>query len=105
MQQPIAVVSPDTVASVLDVLGNAIGILALACAVYAVVCERRMHRHRQPDVNYWEATLRRDGGWRREDLFTPDGLRHQRKASLFGISAAAGALLALTIRGLAAALR
>ena len=65
------------------------GIAALA---WAVVNERRMHRHRRPGVSYGQATLRRDGGWRRQDLFTEEGLRYQRRASTWGVS---GALLLL----------
>lgn len=64
--------------------------IALLCV--AVMHERRMHRHRQPGVDYREATLRRDGGWRRHDLFTETGLRHQRSASRYGV---AGTLLLL----------
>jgi hypothetical protein len=63
------------------------GVLAIAgvvCLAIAVSCERAMHRHRQPGVTYMDATLRRDGGWRRTDLFTEAGLRHQRRASMFG---------------------
>ena len=56
----------------------------------AVFHERRMHRHRQPGVTYAQATFRRDGAWRRADIFTPEGLRHQRLASSFGVP---GALL------------
>lgn len=48
-----------------------------------------MQRHRQPGVSYAAVTLRRDGGWRRADLFTPEGLRHQARASRFGLAAAA----------------
>ena len=69
------------------------GLLALAGVAFlvaAVVHERRMHLHRQPGVTYADATLRRDGGWRRRDLFTDEGLRHQRRASLCGVT---GALL------------
>jgi hypothetical protein len=50
----------------------------------AITSERRMHRHRQPGVTYAAATLRRDGGWRRADLFTPEGLKHQARAAGFG---------------------
>jgi hypothetical protein len=67
---------------------------ALAAAV-AVVHERRMHRHRLPGVSYWAATWRRDGGWRRADLFTPQGLAHQRVAARFGALATTFWLLAL----------
>jgi hypothetical protein len=57
--------------------------------VVAIYNERRMHRHRQPGVTYAQATFRRDGGWRRADLFTAEGLRIQRFASLCGVSGAA----------------
>lgn len=60
-----------------------VGVAALGIAVGF---ERRMHRHRQPGVSYRTATFRRDGGWRRDDLFTPVGLRLQRKASLWGVT-------------------
>ena len=65
------------------------------CIVIAVTFERRMQRHRQPGVSYREVTFRRDGGWRRADLFTPEGLRLQRSASKFGLLGAAFWLLAL----------
>jgi hypothetical protein len=69
-----------------------LAVLGVACLVLAVVQERRMHRHRQPGVSYADATLRRDGGWRRSDLFTPAGLSHQRRASAYGV---AGSVLLL----------
>ena len=68
------------------------GLLALAGVALlgaAVVAERRMQRHRLPGVTYAQVTLRRDGGWRRADLFSPEGLRHQRRASLCGVTGAA----------------
>ena len=61
----------------------------------AVFNERRMHRHRQPGVTYAQATYRRDGGWRRTDLFTPEGLKFQRQASTYGVLGAALWILAL----------
>jgi hypothetical protein len=61
----------------------------------AVFNERRMHRHRQPGVTYAQATYRRDGGWRRTDLFTPEGLGFQRRASTYGVLGAALWILAL----------
>ncbi|HET9011251.1 MAG TPA: hypothetical protein VFN38_05515 [Gemmatimonadaceae bacterium] len=64
-------------------------IAGVACFAAAVVHERRMHRHRQPGVTYAAATLRRDGGWLRRELFTDEGLRHQRRASRFGLAGAA----------------
>lgn len=63
------------------------GTLSMTIAIYH---ERRMHRHRQPGVSYAQATFRRDGGWRRAELFMAEGLRHQRRASAFGVT---GALL------------
>jgi hypothetical protein len=53
--------------------------------VVAIVNERRMQRHRQPGVTYAQATFRRDGGWRRADLFTATGLQYQRRASRYGL--------------------
>jgi hypothetical protein len=63
------------------------GTISMAIAVFN---ERRMHRHRQPGVTYAQATFRRDGGWRRTDLFTPAGLGYQKQASRYGVL---GALL------------
>jgi hypothetical protein len=56
-----------------------------------------MQRHRQPGITYAAATLRRDGGWRRSDLFTPEGLKYQAVAARLGLGAAVlwvGAVLA-----------
>lgn len=66
-------------------------ILVLIGTVFAAIAvwnERRMQRHRQPGVTYAAVTFRRDGGWRRADLFTARGLEHQALASRFGFSAA-----------------
>jgi hypothetical protein len=60
----------------------ALGVCAFAVAIRH---ERLMQRHRQPGVSYREVTMRRDGGWRHADFFTPEGLAHQRRASTFGI--------------------
>lgn len=68
------------------------GTVSMAIAIYN---ERRMHRHRQPGVTYAQATYRRDGGWRRTDLFTPAGLAYQHKASRYGVTGAALWVLAL----------
>ena len=76
------------------------GSFALAGVVSAAIAirhERRMHRHRQTGVSYGAATLRRDGGWRRKDLFTDDGLRAQSQAARFGILAGVLWLLALIV--------
>jgi hypothetical protein len=78
----------------------ALASLGLGFLCVAVVCERRMHAHCRPGVTYAQATLRRDGGWRRADLFTEAGLRHQRRASLFGVSGA-GLLLAAILTWIA----
>jgi hypothetical protein len=77
---------------VISAILAAAGTLAVLAAV---VFERLMHRHRRPGVTYWQATLRRDGGWRRGDLFDDAGLTHQRRASLCGITGAGLWLLAL----------
>ena len=61
------------------------GTLLMGVAIYN---ERRMQRHRQPGVTYAQVTFRKDGGWRRSELFTPEGLKHQRRASGFGVPAA-----------------
>ena len=76
-------------------LARILAIAGTISAAYAVVWERRMQRHRQPGVSYWQATMRRDGGWRRDDLFAPEGLRHQRRASRYGLIGAALWVLAL----------
>ena len=52
----------------------------------AIRHERLMHRHRQPGISYGAATLRLDGGWRRTELFTPEGLSHQRRASRYALT-------------------
>lgn len=77
------------------VVSGALAAGGLASATVAVLAERRMQRNRQPGVSYAAVTFRRDGGWRRADLFTAEGLRHQRRASKFGVAAAMLWLLAL----------
>jgi hypothetical protein len=69
----------------------------MASMAVAVFNERRMHRHRQPGVTYAQATFRKDGGWRRSDLFTPTGLRYQQVASRFGVLGALLWILALIV--------
>ena len=76
-----------TAQSIVSAALAAAGVCSLAIAVRF---ERRMQRHRRPGVSYRDATLRADGGWRRADLFTEEGLRHQARASRFGV---VGALL------------
>jgi len=73
----------------------ALAVLGLLSALIAIYHERRMQRHRLPGVSYADVTFRRDGGWRRSDLFAPEGLAHQRQGSKYGILAAALWLLAL----------
>jgi hypothetical protein len=66
------------------------GFLTLAgvvAATLAVVNERRMQQHRQPGVSYAAVTFRRDGGWKKPELFTARGLEHQALASRFGLTA------------------
>lgn len=70
------------------VIAGLLAAIGAAALGVAISFERRMHRHRQPGVSYRTATFRKDGGWRRADLFTPDGLRYQRKASLWGVTGA-----------------
>lgn len=81
------VATPDPVSTQLVVSATlaALGVIALGIAVGY---ERAMQRHRQPGVTYSQVTLRRDGGWRRDDLFTDIGLRYQRRASTFGVTGA-----------------
>jgi hypothetical protein len=81
--------------------GGAIALLLTAAGVVsvvvAVVLERRMQRHRQPGVSYRDVTLRADGGWRRADLFTAQGLALQRRAATFGWLGAALWLIAFAV--------
>lgn len=77
------------------VVVGTLGVTGVICAGLAVRQERRMHRHRQPGVTYAAATLRRDGGWRRSDLFTPEGLRHQAAAARLGFATVVCWVLAL----------
>jgi hypothetical protein len=72
-----------------------LGLAGTACAGLAIWNERRMQRHRQPGITYAAVTFRRDGGWRRADLFTPEGLRYQTRASRFGLTALGLWVLAL----------
>jgi hypothetical protein len=79
------------------VAASLVAVAGLLAAIQAVRHERRMQRHRQPGVTYGAATLRRDGGWRRSDLFTPEGLRHQARAARYGVAAAVCWLVALVL--------
>jgi hypothetical protein len=71
-------------------------VAGVASLLMAVSYERRMQRHRQPGVSYRDVTLRRDGAWRRADLFTERGLAYQSKASTWGV-AGAGLLVAFVV--------
>ena len=79
------------------IVSIAIGSIGIAMVCVAVWHERRMQRHRQPGVTYRQVTLRRDGGWRRADLFTDEGLKHQRRASAWGFFGLALLLVATVI--------
>lgn len=76
---------------------GALGAIGILCLGWAVVNERRMQRHRQPGVTYAQVTLRKDGGWRRRDLFTDEGLVYQRRASSWGVLGAALLVAALIL--------
>ena len=54
-----------------------------------------MQQHRQPGVTYAAVTFRRDGGWRKSELFTARGLEYQAQAARFGMMAAALWVVAL----------
>ena len=73
---------------------GAVGLIMLAVAIWN---ERMMQRHRQPGVTYAQVTWRRDGGWRRSDLFTEQGLKHQRQASGWGFPGLALIIVALVL--------
>ena len=84
------------------IVAGSMTLLGLVCLGAAVVNERRMQRHRQPGITYRDVTLRRDGGWRRADLFTDEGLHYQRRASTWGVTGGAllvAALLAWVVLG------
>ena len=70
------------------------GAIALAVGIWN---ERIMQRHRRPGVSYRDVTLRRDGGWRRADLFTDEGLAYQRRASARGFPGLALLILAVIL--------
>jgi hypothetical protein len=71
------------------IASSLVALVGVGFLAAAITHERRMHAHRQPGVNYSQATFRRDGGWRRRDLFTDTGLFHQQRASLCGMTGAA----------------
>jgi hypothetical protein len=76
--------------------------LGLVAAGAAIWHERLMQRHRLPGVSYRAVTFRRDGGWRRADLFAPDGLRHQSRAARYGLLAVVNWVAGLVMLFLAA---
>ena len=80
---------------ILALVPAVLGVIALAIGIWN---ERMMQRHRQPGVSYRDVTFRRDGGWRRRDLFTDAGLAYQRRASAFGFSGLILLIVALVIR-------
>ena len=82
-------------ASVTVMVLSLAGVIALAIAV---VNERRMQRHRQPGVSYWDVTLRRDGAWQRTDLFTDAGLVFQRRAAKWGMIGTATIIATLIVK-------
>ncbi|MGH7679090.1 MAG: hypothetical protein ACRENU_11530 [Gemmatimonadaceae bacterium] len=79
------------------VLPAALALVGVIYMLAAVVNERRMHQHRQPGVSYATATFRRDGGWRRADLFTAEGLAFQRRAARDGVIGGALWVVALVL--------
>lgn len=78
--------------AVTSLLIAAAGTFSVAVAIFH---ERRMQRHRRQGVGYAKATFRRDGGWRRGDLYTDAGLAHQRLASRYGFGGVGLWILAL----------
>ena len=74
-----------------------LGAVGCVAATLAIAAERRMQRHRRPGVSYAQATLRRDGGWKRTDLFTPEGLEHQARAARYGLIATLCWMLAVLV--------
>ena len=84
-------------------VSTVLGVVGTACVVVAVVNERRMQRYRKPGVTYAQATFRRDGGWRRSDLFQEPAFALQRRASTFGVAGAvcwvAGLVAWIVLRG------
>lgn len=79
------------------ILPLVLAIAGAASLCVAVVYERRMHRYRRPGISYAQATFRRDGGWRRTELFTAPGLAHQEKASRYGVTGALLLIFALVV--------
>jgi hypothetical protein len=75
----------------------------IVSATLAIVSERRMQQHRQPGVTYAAVTFRRDGGWRKSELFTARGLEYQAQAARFGVMAAVLWVVALLSWALLAA--
>lgn len=77
------------------IVSSAFAVIGLVAVIVAVTNERRMQRHRRPNVSYADVTFRRDGAWRRKDLFDAQGLVYQRRAAASGMLAAACWLTAI----------
>jgi len=84
------------------IVSAALTVAGVVSATAAVINERRMQRHRQPGVTYAQVTFRKDGAWRRSDLFTSEGLAYQAKAARYGMAAVGLWVLALIARVVAA---
>jgi acetylornithine deacetylase/succinyl-diaminopimelate desuccinylase-like protein len=82
---------------------SALALLGTFSVALAVLNERRMQKHRQPGITYADVTFRKDGAWKRTDLFTHEGLAYQRKAARFGFIAVTSWLAALALLMIAAA--
>ena len=67
------------------IVSCALAVAGIVAMLIAVVSERHMQRHRRPGVTYRDVTLRKDGAWRNDALFTAAGLRYQRRASTWGV--------------------
>ena len=77
------------------VVASALALAGVGSAINAVVNERRMQEHRLPGVSYSDVTFRRDGAWRRSDLFDEEGLAFQKRAARSGMVAAMCWILAI----------
>ena len=80
---------------ILALVPAVLGVIALAIGIWN---ERMMQRHRRPGVSYRDVTFRSDGGWRRRELFSDEGLAYQRRASAFGFSGLMLLVIALVMR-------
>jgi hypothetical protein len=78
-------------------LALVLGATGLVMIGVAIRHERQMQKHRQPGVSYRDVTLRLDGAWRRADMFTEQGLKHQRRASAWGFPGLALIIVAIML--------